>query len=253
VNVSQEVLAVLDAGMCYGTGFELPPGQLDRKLYLDVDKVLQAAGGKWNRKSRMHVFEGDAVEAIEPVLLTGTVVHAKQEFDDFPTPQAVAERVCTLAGLSDRCSILEPSAGAGALVKAVGKWAHGPIDCVEVQERHCAKLMHLDGVDRWWMGDFLACDPRIIQYDRIIMNPPFSKRNDIHHTTHAMLFLKPGGRLVSVVSAGVIFRQDILTKTFRGVIYESGGDIIPLPPASFKESGTMATTAIVTYNRRSTR
>ncbi len=48
--------------------------------------------------------------------------------------------------------------------------------------------------------DFLAKT-----YDRIIMNPPFEKCQDIDHVYHAFYLLNPNGILVSIVSRGVFF------------------------------------------------
>ena len=58
--------------------------------------------------------------------------------------------------------------------------------------------------------------------------------------------LKPGGKLASVMSAGVTFRDDKLGKYFRDFVYTHSGQIIPLPEGSFEESGTNVNTVIVT-------
>lgn len=61
-------------------------------------------------------------------------------------------------------------------------------------------------------------------YDRIVMNPPFLKQADIHHVNHALKFLRPDtGLLVSVMSAGVSFRVNNLTTSFRQLVAERGG------------------------------
>ncbi len=92
--------------------------------------------------------------------------------------------------------------------------------------------------------DFLTVQPEPV-YDRVIMNPPFCRQADIKHVTHALRFLKPnGGLLVSVMSAGVTFRQNKLTTDFRQLVEERGGVIEKLPEGSFKASGTMVETVI---------
>jgi type I restriction-modification system DNA methylase subunit len=83
------------------------------------------------------------------------------------------------------------------------------------------------------------------EYDRVVMNPPFAKQADIKHVMHALKFLKPDGKLVSVMSASVDFRDNKLTKEFRDLIAERGGRIEALPDGAFKESGTMVRTVIV--------
>ena len=62
MKVSRDVLNVLDAAQVSGNKVVLV-GALDRKLYTSVDKVLQAAGGKWDRKAKAHVFGADVVSS----------------------------------------------------------------------------------------------------------------------------------------------------------------------------------------------
>nr|WP_230640194.1 hypothetical protein [Shinella sumterensis] len=71
-QIATNVLRILGAAVVEGSKVSLID-QLDRKLYVETDKVLQAAGGKWNRAAKAHVFEGDAAEALEPILLTGSI------------------------------------------------------------------------------------------------------------------------------------------------------------------------------------
>ena len=46
-------------------------------------------------------------------------------------------------------------------------------------------------------ADFLAATPMAV-YDLVIANPPFSNSGVMKHTLHAMDFLKPGGRLITL-------------------------------------------------------
>jgi 16S rRNA G1207 methylase RsmC len=82
------------------------------------------------------------------------------------------------------------------------------------------------------------------------MNPPFSKGQDIQHVTHALGFLKPGGRLVAIMGAGVTFRQDKRATEFRELVQAMGGTIARLPEGSFKSSGTMVNTVIVVIDKQ---
>ena len=47
--------------------------QLDRKLYLAVNKVLERIGGKWNRKAKAHVFDADPTERLNNVIECGVL------------------------------------------------------------------------------------------------------------------------------------------------------------------------------------
>jgi len=89
-------------------------------------------------------------------------------------------------------------------------------------------------------------------FDRICMNPAFGRQRDIDHVLHAWKFLKIGGRLVSVMSAGVTFRQDRKTLSFREFVSANDGVIEHLPDDSFAESGTKVRTVVVSMRKKLT-
>ena len=59
-----------------------------------------------------------------------------------------------------------------------------------------------------------------------------------------------GPTLVSVMSAGVAFRQDKEHREFREYVAANGGSIEPLPDDSFRSSGTGVRTVLVVMERR---
>jgi protein-L-isoaspartate O-methyltransferase len=252
LKVENSVLAVLSSATTNGNSLFLT-GQLGREMYLKVNKVLEAAGGKWSRKDKAHVFGKDAAERIDEIILSGEVEIPKDEFNYFPTPPNVLSYMMELACIRPGMRVLEPSAGQGAIVDClVGRCAL--IHAVELLEDNYAVLGeklsrqemtaskgYIELVEH---GDFLTSTPKPI-YDRVVMNPPFTKQQDIKHVTHAVKFLKPGGILVSVMSAGVSFRQNKATVEFRELVEAHDGAIYPLPMGSFKESGTMVNTVVV--------
>jgi len=247
MKVANEVLAVLSAAIVLGSSVKLT-GQLDRNLYVQTDKVLQAAGGKWNKKEKAHVFDGDAESRIDQIIVTGDVVVPKDEYNYFPSPKAVVDRLVELADIKDGMMVLEPSAGRGAIVKGIIAAASKVIvDMHELNAENYALLMSanfpLSGIAPE-PTDFLAADPNPV-YDRVVMNPPFMKQADIKHVLHALNFLKQGGLLVAVMGAGVMFRENKLTTEFRALVEQRGGTFEKLPDGSFKESGTMVNTVIV--------
>src|SRR5690606_14451501 len=117
--------------------------------------------------------------------------------DFFPAPNDTAAEVVELAEIQPGMAVLEPSAGNGMLADAI-KDAGGNVDVVEMagqlREILQEKGHNLIG------NDFLEL-PTDEKYDRIVMNPPFSKNQDIDHVTHAYSMLKPGGRIVAIVSS----------------------------------------------------
>ncbi|MFG3127444.1 methyltransferase [Streptomyces tendae] len=242
MKVSNDVLQVLDRAETDGPRLVLT-GTLDRKLYLNTAKVLEAAGGKWNRKAKAHLFDGNAADVIEAVILTGEITSTKQQFGYFPTPAPIVQQLIDLADIQPGMRVLEPSAGRGAIALAAVR-AGAVVDCVEIQTDHADALVaHRERNITVITGDFLVTDPRPV-YDRVVMNPPFAKDADLIHVKHAWEALKPGGRLVSVMSAGVTFRQTNRAVAFRSRLDALGGTVHPLPDNSFKESGTGVNTVI---------
>lgn len=243
--LSTEALQVLDRSTTDGNRLKLPE-QLDRLLYMTVAKAIEAVGGKWSRRDGCHIFDGDAAEAIDPILLTGMVTNTKQDFGFFETPPDIVSRMIQLAGIKPSDRVLEPNAGNGAIARVVAPLcAH--LHLVEIQSHLARKLSGQRGFDSVWCDDFLKMLPNP-NFDAVLMNPPFAKQADIHHVTHATRMLKPGGRLVAVMGAGVTFRNNRLTTVFRELVDDMSGTIEPLPAGSFKVSGTGVNTVLVTLS-----
>ncbi|WP_332763996.1 methyltransferase [Phenylobacterium sp.] len=249
--MNQDVLEVLDRASTEGPALRLV-GQLDRKLYEATNKALEFAGGKWDRKAKAHLFPFDADDVLDPILLTGVVPdlrdRTKQDFQAFFTPEALAPVVIAKAMIEPGMSVLEPSAGEGSLARKA-RDAGGDVRCVEIHPSLCEVLR--ETVDPEAVcADFLRTD--VIElggpFDRAVMNPPFSKQQDARHVLHAVKMLKPGGRLVSIMSAAVTYRDTPLYREVRDLILNSGGACEALPDGSFKESGTAVNTVLVTIN-----
>jgi predicted RNA methylase len=241
MKVATDVMALLSASRTEGSKLFITGGQLERGLYSRLDKTLKAAGGKWNTKVKAHVFDGDAADAIETIILTGEVA-VPQDFGFFPTPGPVVDRLLELARLDSGMTALEPSAGRGAIASALAI-AGLEVDCIELLPDNAKHLEALP-FRSVRCADFLSIEPEPI-YDRVVMNPPFDKkRSDIHHVLHALKFLKPRGLLIAVMPTGVIFREDALSRDFRGIVATRSGSIVNLPDASFKASGTAVSTCI---------
>lgn len=243
MRVDEDVLVVLSRAETNGPALKLV-GQLDRKMYERTNRVLEAAGGKWTKGAKAHLFEGDAADRLEEILLTGEVEVSKDEFNFFPTPPAVVARLMELAGVQEGMRVLEPSAGQGAIADACAK-AGAVVDCYDLMEANYAALTGNARLASVRHADFLTQAPEA-SYDRIVMNPPFLRQSDIKHVLHALRFLKPGGLLVSVMAGSVSFRDNKLTQDFRNLVHKRRGSIKALPDGAFKASGTMVRSVIAT-------
>lgn len=159
--------------------------------------------------------------------------------DFFPTPKETAQRMVAEAGIEPGMTVLEPSAGNGNIAEAIRAAGVNP-DVVEqsskLREILEAKGFNLAGRDFMDVTDG--------QYDRIVMNPPFSNGQDAEHIRHAYELLKPGGKLVAIAGEGIFFRNDAKATAFREWLDEHGGTSEKLPEGTFKDSSLMATTGV---------
>lgn len=241
MRVDQDVLETLERAEVAGQSLFLPP-QMPRPLYVRTNKVLEAAGGRWDRREKAHLFPESAADAVDAILLTGTVT-APADFGYFPTPSPVVERLIALAELAPGMAVLEPSAGKGAIASALAD-AGCVVDCMELQPENTAVLEAAGFARSVRAADFLATVPSP-DYDRVVMNPPFARQADIAHVRHALRYVRPGGRLVAVMSNSVTFRQTRAAQDFRELVEVRGGIIEDLPSGSFRESGTGVEAVIV--------
>ena len=247
MKVDQDVMAVLDRADVLGGEVKITE-RLDRALYTRVNKALELAGGKWDRRARAHVFPAGAREALEPIFLTGEITDAKKEFDAFYTPGPLADLVIERAQIERDMTVLEPSCGAGALaLRAFLVTRH--VVCMDIDDDALQRLR--DGTPSRDLvivsTDFITQTP-VPEFDRVIMNPPFSKAQDAKHVLHAWHFVRPGGILVAIMSAAVTFRTLKAYQEVRDLI-EAHGDLEPLPDGSFKSAGTMVNTVLVTLRK----
>lgn len=213
--------------------------QLDRKLWVQLDQILNILGGKWNKKAKGHVFDDDPSDLIGNVILTGKVTKP-ENYGFFPTPQALASEVVKLAEIEPWMTVLEPSAGIGNLCDEIARFST-KISCFELQDKN-VKVLAGKGY-QVTTGDFMEMEP-CGSFDLVIMNPPFEKQQDVKHVMHACGFLRPGGRLVAIMSPSFTFRSDKRSADFREFV-EKYGYYRENPAGSFKESGTGVNTVTV--------
>lgn len=235
MKISNDVSNVLANSRIDGSKLFLPEGQLDRKLYVAVNKVLIAIKGKWNRLAKAHVFSDSPAETIENILLTGEYTDEKKEFQFFETPTPLAQKLVAMAEIMNGETVCEPSAGRGRIAEQLPAEA---TTCFELNDSNRnfleGELFNVGG------GDFLQNRK---MFDVFVANPPFTKQQDIDHVDH-MISLATR-RVVSVMSASVLFRDNKKTVSFRNMIDGLGGTIEPLPDNSFAESGTKVNTCVV--------
>lgn len=166
-------------------------------------------------------------------------------FNLFQTPEAIADMMARLAGIEDHHRVLEPSAGLGRLYRAIRCRSSAHITLVENAPQCAAELYREttgDGNSTLIQQDFLTCTvEQIGTVDGILMNPPFKKATDMKHIRHAMQFLKPGGRIVSLCYAGP--RQQAAYRNVNGWTWKD------LEPGAFRSEGTGAAVGLITATK----
>lgn len=155
----------------------------------------------------------------------------------FPTPPDLIERMIELADLKPNDSILEPSAGKGDILDAIREKKLGvELECMEVNYslREILKAKNYDLIG----DDFLAYNPKISNrlHNKILMNPPFEKGQDIDHVTHALKCIYSNGKVVAVMSEGVFFRSDKKATAFRELLQQKGAYISEPIKEAFKSA-----------------
>lgn len=223
-------------------------------------------------------------EAMRDTLRDGGVkaVSAPQLFQ---TPRELAEQMIELADIEPGHRVLEPSAGTGNLIGAMGGRMFAPslehngqgllissstagrsmgeIVAVEINLALADHLRAAYPLTAVQCCDFLdqhpgpqptATDLHVGRlgwgfFDRVVMNPPFAKGQDIAHVRHAYDFLKPGGRLVAIMSEGPFFRSDRKARKFREWLDERDSVSEQLPADTFKVSGTGVHTRLVVIEK----
>lgn len=247
--VEEDVAEVLRRCTITQEGVTLP-GQLSRGLYERVNKVLSAAGGRWNRSRGAHLFTRDPREVLASVLETGKAVNIQKHFQAFYTPDSVADLLCSRANLAEYCAprVLEPSCGDGQLLRAIGRHSTSAariqayeIDAVAAHAARAAANANVTIAEQ----DFLTVPARG-EFDVVVMNPPFTRGADIAHVTHALGHLAKHGRLTSIMSPSWQTAGNAKAKAFRSLMTERQAAVESLPAGAFHDSGTEVATVLVT-------
>lgn len=215
------------------------------KDWATVKQLFTLLGATWKTGKPVggfHFAAGvDAEALIDATLERGEVLDPSL-VGFYPTPPEVVEVVLGHLDLQPGMTVLEPSAGLGALVvPLLGK--AGIIVCFELLPHHCTELRRvLPGVSVH-CGDFLATTPRPV-FDRIPMNPPFDRGLERKHVLHAYKALAPGGRLVSVLPDSTDWPTPELFPDGAFTSYK-------LPEGSFRHAGkgTMIRTRVLVLEK----
>lgn len=162
----------------------------------------------------------------------------------------MARELALLAMLENHDTILEPSAGQGAIIKAINMIVPVIPDCYELMDVNRVVLKQKQDVDIKFnlIGeDFLKHEGKT--YSKIIANPPFSKNQDIDHIMHMYRCLARGGRLVCIMSESWVNGSIKKQVLFRTWLEKLNAEVIDIEKGAFKSSGTMVSGKIVIIDK----
>lgn len=215
---------------------------------------LDKLGIKTDEQLRTAIRELDSLTVTEqkedPIKKLERDLVGKKIDGYFPTPRELVEQMIDYAEIQPGHQVLEPSAGKGNIADIIKESEpNAEIDVIEINQG-LRSMLEIKGYNVV-SNDFTEYDGK--QYDRIIMNPPFENFQDIDHVKHAYELLKPGGKLVAIMGAGVKNSRKKAVE-FRQWIDESGSYIEDLPEGSFKSSErqTGVATVMVTIEKPDT-
>lgn len=220
---------------------------------MTTEKKKRAYQRRWVRAKRARCgrkIDDDPTERIRAACGNTVVIDVKKAFNFFETPVDLAGKMAAMAMpfKPGEWSVLEPSAGGGRLARACRDLG-AKVSCVETQDKLARELNEAGFY--CLAADFLTVNvDYFLPFDAVVMNPPFEGGQECEHVMHALKFVKPGGRLVSVMSNAVTFRKDKPYRAFRELVTCMGkrAKINELPDGTFKESGTDVRAVIVTLD-----
>lgn len=246
IRLDDETRGILARMSIDGVVATLPSGQLPRPVYEKVNKALTALGGKWDRRKGGHVFKADPTALLRGGVEAGSVENLKQKYQFFETPADLAAKMVALAGVNQDMRVLEPSAGRGRLVRPCRDLG-ADVLAVEIWDDNIPYLNALPGV-AVRHADFLEVGP-LLQFDAVVMNPPFANKQSIRHIRRAWDWLGNGGTLVAICDGGAMTNGSREYLDFREWLESVGAEREELPAGTFAESGTQVASWLITAQR----
>lgn len=178
----------------------------------------------------------------------------REGVDYFATPEPVGLKMVEWADIRGNESVLEPSAGHGA----IARWfpENSRVRIIEQSaELSSRAALHVDG--DVVTGSFE--DHNIVnKYDAIVMNPPYGSGGStaINHLEKATLHLREGGRVVALIPTGPaadkkfenwLYGQDKNGKALRPDLHLVGD--VTMPGVTFERAGTSVATRVVIIDK----
>lgn len=168
----------------------------------------------------------------------------QRRYQSYYTPADLAAELVEVAGVKEGHDCLEPSAGYGDLAKQIAAKG-GDVTVVEADPEAVAWLKKTTTFHTHH-ADFLRLTPASFDgFDRIVMNPPFSRDQDARHVCHAFRFLKPGGKLVAIVGSYALNGRTDDRRKFAEAMNRFGRVVRDVPPGTFDNNARAVVVELV--------
>lgn len=172
----------------------------------------------------------------------------REGIDYFPTPEPLGYKMVEWAGLSEGDSVLEPSAGHGAIARYVPKT--NELVSIEPSQSLFTKLqLKAGGLGRKFLNNTFENYALNNKHDVIVMNPPFGKAGAlaIQHIDKAFKHLDEGGRIVAIIPRGSTDKKfDKWYNEQKNVAMRAE---VNLPDILFQQAGTRVVCRVVVLDK----
>lgn len=145
----------------------------------DAMRALRGAGREWlAERFRVDLAEVDRILDAPAPAQEGPAPRA-EALSQFFTPPWLAKKMVELAGLRFEESVLEPSGGRGALVRAIlDAFPAADVVVHEIDPRMVAELRTIEGDVQVIEGSYLEVDEGFAAYPVALANPPYENGLD---------------------------------------------------------------------------
>lgn len=229
--------------------------------YRDIKYVIESIGCHWRERYNGFVTSGkpDRIKyRLESLigkdhLLISQEKLFKIENKFYPTPASVATHMVETANIGKYTSVLEPSAGRGALFKLIKRKTivGRAVECNK-KNFDILKSMGFISIYNLTFEEYYStyiCNHIHDYYDRVVMNPPFDNGLDCKHIMMAYNALANGGRLVALMAENNLFYDTPIAKEFKEFLSKTTYTIEAVPYGKFKESGTSVDVVMVVIDK----
>ena len=216
----------------------------------DVDIDGQGIGGKEYDASNpieTDAFGSAVLDYYTNMKLTGRRDN-REGIDYYPTPEPLGFMMSRWGRISEGESVLEPSAGHGAIARYVPR--ENQLTAIEPSQRLFSKLqIKAGGNGRTFENTIFEAYNIVNKHDVVLMNPPFGTGGKlaVDHVAKAFQHLDEGGRIVTIIPRGTADKKfDKWYMEQKNAVMSAE---INLPDITFERAGTSVNCRVVVIDK----